>query len=1046
MKGVASVTISIMNEFAAGWATLVWKASWQGGAALLLVLLLGLVVRRLSAQVRCWLWRLAFLKLLIAGVWTIPLTLPWLPALEKVDLPAPQIGNIVRPLPVPESFPAGTPIAEPVVLTAGPTIINHTPQVVTPRLSGWSWLLIIWSCGVLVSLVSLIRQWLSVRKMVQTLARVANEEVRACLVEACRQFRICKHPEIRISDTNGTPCLIGIHRPIIVLPTAVLTGNAEALAAALAHELAHIKRRDLFWNWLPALAEVLFVFHPLVWLAKREWRLTQEIATDELAVTVSRIDPTRYIVSLMELVAQCRPNPIRPHLAVGVSETYLQLSRRINAMQTFHEYPRRRRLIALAAIAVIGAVGLVPWELTAREAPARPEFPATVALPMPKTRVVDAIEKMGGDVVYDERRPGRPVISVSLFKSRARDADLADLKLLVELQALTLDASKISDLGLIHLKGMTTLQALDLNETDVTDKGLRELAGLTKLEQLGLIGTHITDEGLVHLKDMSQMHMLLLSKTKISDKGLVHLSGFSKLGTLSIDGTQVSDAGLENLKAMTQLRDLRLNDTRISNAGLTHLKELTKLQTLVLNSTKVSDEGLVHLGKLSSLQTLWLVDTKITDKGLMHLGGLSKLRALNLDRNTRVSEDGVQRLRAALPDCKIEWTQTDAQTPSNPTTARDHAEEHIIQPAPDPRLLQLPLAKQICEERPPIWAIQLNGDRSVTAGNSLRPLALDNQRILWGSEILDLKTGAKQREFSFGKDELWRAPLCLNHDRRFLLVSCGRRRTNNWDFDLTSWYQVWDVASQKALATQVSPNELGSWSYLSRVDIAGDGSVVASANEHEREVSVWDVATGKKLKTMPVNLDRFAKGYEGRPPFFAPEFLRFSPDGQWLVVFTANRGLYWKWQTAEEPTVIELSRRLESFAFSPDSRYLAEGPGPRENIEIRDMETLQVISRVDDGGAKNSMITSGLTFTADGATLIACNSILVNENKLKIPRRLHFWEVATGKLLRQFSMPLYHPRYLDLSPDGRYLVVYLEGRNQGVLAAWDLNEMPGATR
>src|SRR4029078_1460517 len=129
-------------------------------------------------------------------------------------------------------------------------------------------------------------QWALVRKMVSTLPSLADEAVHVELVENCRRMRVTRKPEVRLSTNPGSPCLIGVVRPVIVLPSAVLEScSAEALNAALLHELAHINRRDLFWNWLPPLAETAFFFHPLVWLARREWRLTQEIATDELVVS-----------------------------------------------------------------------------------------------------------------------------------------------------------------------------------------------------------------------------------------------------------------------------------------------------------------------------------------------------------------------------------------------------------------------------------------------------------------------------------------------------------------------------------------------------------------------------------------------------------------------------------------------------------------------------------------------------------------------------------------------------------------------------------------
>jgi hypothetical protein len=59
-------------------------------------------------------------------------------------------------------------------------------------------------------------------------------------------------------------------------------------------------------------------------------------------------------------------------------------------------------------------------------------------------------------------------------------------------------------------------------------------------------------------------------------------------------------------------------------------------------------------------------DTPITDAGLMHLHALTKLGKLSL-KNTQVTEEGVKKLRDALPKCQI--TTADNRTPGGPAPA-----------------------------------------------------------------------------------------------------------------------------------------------------------------------------------------------------------------------------------------------------------------------------------------------------------------------------------------------------------------------------------------
>src|SRR5258708_679250 len=71
-----------------------------------------------------------------------------------------------------------------------------------------------------------------------------------------------------------TPLLMGIRRPTILLPTAVVREATEAhLGWIMAHEAAHIQRWDMLWGWIFLLVRSVFFFHPMVWLTCAEWSL-----------------------------------------------------------------------------------------------------------------------------------------------------------------------------------------------------------------------------------------------------------------------------------------------------------------------------------------------------------------------------------------------------------------------------------------------------------------------------------------------------------------------------------------------------------------------------------------------------------------------------------------------------------------------------------------------------------------------------------------------------------------------------------------------------
>jgi Leucine-rich repeat (LRR) protein len=85
------------------------------------------------------------------------------------------------------------------------------------------------------------------------------------------------------------------------------------------------------------------------------------------------------------------------------------------------------------------------------------------------------------------------------------------------------------------------------------------------------------------------------------------------------------------------------------------IAKLPNLESLHLDYTTVSDAGFAKLAGLTALSELYLDRTNISDASLGLLTRLRKLRYIDL-YHTLFTEQGVQSLRKALPDCKINWS------------------------------------------------------------------------------------------------------------------------------------------------------------------------------------------------------------------------------------------------------------------------------------------------------------------------------------------------------------------------------------------------------
>jgi beta-lactamase regulating signal transducer with metallopeptidase domain len=114
---------------------------------------------------------------------------------------------------------------------------------------------------------------------------------------------------VRLSEDVLAPCAARVLRPVIWVPLSLLTRTpADQLEALLAHELAHIARKDWLWNGVQCVIESLLFFHPAAWWLGRRIRQEREQACDDLAVAACG-DPLALAEALAALERERQPCP-----------------------------------------------------------------------------------------------------------------------------------------------------------------------------------------------------------------------------------------------------------------------------------------------------------------------------------------------------------------------------------------------------------------------------------------------------------------------------------------------------------------------------------------------------------------------------------------------------------------------------------------------------------------------------------------------------------------------------------------------------------------
>jgi beta-lactamase regulating signal transducer with metallopeptidase domain len=352
--------VATLNQWGDQWAAGIWRACWQGSVVILLVWGVCLALPQMSPRVRCWFWRLAYIKLFIALLWTTPVDIPLLrPARTPELISAPMHSPALPPMThLPGLHRSGT---------GGPASAVVTKNSLTPL----SLLALLWLLGGMVVGAQTVQDWRSVRlrRGVAPLHSTVHAALAADFARLCQRCGIRRPIALLVTTASNRPYVFGVVRPAIVLPADLLEGpDHNGLPAVLAHEVAHVQRKDLLWNWLPTLAHALFFFCPFVWLANREWQLAQEIACDEMAVLNTRAEVADYGEMLVRMVA---PNwrASRPSISMlGIVETPQTLKRRLIAMKFIRPISRRKLVLAGVACVALVLFGIVPWQVVAQGA------------------------------------------------------------------------------------------------------------------------------------------------------------------------------------------------------------------------------------------------------------------------------------------------------------------------------------------------------------------------------------------------------------------------------------------------------------------------------------------------------------------------------------------------------------------------------------------------------------------------------------------------------------------------------------------------------
>jgi len=275
--------IETINHWGTLFASFAWPMLWQSGLLIAVAFALDfLLARKVRAAVRYALWLAVLAKLLLPPTLALPTGAAWwlFHAQPAASAPVPKNFTVTYDqAPMPTDF--DTPVAAP-----APT---------APKLTGAGWVLLAAAAASATLLFWLAIRWWQVARIVRRAA--AADEYSQLLEEALRLARVgvqasaCsdrtpKRPlhrvRLKITEDRLSPAVCGLFRPAILLPRSLVASLSPAqLRAVLLHESFHLRRRDVWVNCAQALLQILYWWHPLLWVANARIRRLREEAVDD---------------------------------------------------------------------------------------------------------------------------------------------------------------------------------------------------------------------------------------------------------------------------------------------------------------------------------------------------------------------------------------------------------------------------------------------------------------------------------------------------------------------------------------------------------------------------------------------------------------------------------------------------------------------------------------------------------------------------------------------------------------------------------------------
>ena len=335
-----------LNEIASDGFTWLMASAWQAGViTIIAAIAINALRRHVTSQLRYAILFVALLKFAMPPFVTLPTGLLSQTTTPFSSSTAPErftpvdiVGTADVTLGQPKDLPPtpGSP-TEPSIASNGasslPATSQHSVNTQATESMPWqSWVMSIYLLGTVVFMLLLLRQLIALRRVVRNAIVIETANVKNVVRDLSQQLGLRTEPSVMSSRLTDAPFATGLRRPMVVLPSSMINDlPAHQLRIVIAHELSHIRRKDLLVGWLEVVLGALWWFHPGMWWLKKSLRRTREECCDDMLVAQQLADPERYCETLISAAA-CQTYQVAEPIALGFANGEHPASGRIRRL------------------------------------------------------------------------------------------------------------------------------------------------------------------------------------------------------------------------------------------------------------------------------------------------------------------------------------------------------------------------------------------------------------------------------------------------------------------------------------------------------------------------------------------------------------------------------------------------------------------------------------------------------------------------------------------------------------------------------------------